>query len=205
MRGSKAMSHSKVWAALPLAALLAGCVSLGGAEPPEKLLTLTPALSSPADSVTEGELAGALAVDVPATGQKLNVTRVPVQVDGSSIAYLKDAVWVEKPARLFANLLAETIRAGGDRLVVGGDELGYAASTRLGGELVEMGYDARTSGVTVRYDALLQLPDGRVLARRFEHSAGGIPAEADFVGPALNEAANAVAGEVAAWVAESTA
>ncbi len=200
------MLHNKSWAVVPAAALLlAGCVSFGGAEPPEKLLTLTPAASSPAGAVTESDLAQALAVAVPATGQKLNVMRVPVQVDGSSIAYLKDAVWVEKPARLFASLLAETIRAGSDRLVVGGGELGYAASTQLGGELVEMGYDARTSSATVRYDAVLQLPDGRVLSRRFESSVGGIPADAISVGPALNSAANAVAGEVAAWVAEATA
>jgi len=182
------------------ALLLGGCVSFGGAEPPEKLLTLTPAVASPAGAVGEGELAQALSVAIPSTAQKLSVTRVPVQVDASSIAYLKDAVWVEKPARLFASLLAETIRAGSDRLVVGGGEHGYAASTQLGGELAEMGYDARNSSVTVRYNALLHLRDGRVLTRRFENSIGGVTADAAAVGPALNQAANAVAGEVATWV-----
>ena len=194
------MSRIMASAALVAAAMLGGCVSFGGAEPPEKLLTLTPAATSPVGALAGGDLSQALAVSIPSTGQKLSVTRVPVQVDASSIAYLKDAVWVENPARLFASLLAETIRASSDRLVMGEDELGYAASTKLGGELVEMGYDARTASATIRYDALLQLSDGRVLTQRFENSVSGIPANAGAVGPALNQAANAVAAEVAAWV-----
>lgn len=197
------MSRLGTLAVSATALLLAGCVSLGGGDPPDRLLTLTPATAAAVGEAGEGELSQALAVSVPAAAQKLDVTRVPVQVNASSIAYLQDAVWVEKPARLFAGLLAETIRAGGDRLVVGGSDLGYAAATHLGGELVDMGYDARSGDVIVRYDAMLQLPDGRVLTRRFESSVGGLPADAAFVGPALNDAANAVAGEVAEWVEQT--
>jgi ABC-type uncharacterized transport system auxiliary subunit len=40
----------------------------------------------------------------------LDVTRVPVQVTDTQLAYLQDAVWVDRPARLFGQLVAETIR-----------------------------------------------------------------------------------------------
>ena len=114
---------------------LAGCLSLG-AEPPPSLLTLTSASPIPAGASTTGPASSALAVLEPATEQRLNVTRVPVQTSDSSLAYLKEAVWVEKPARLFQNLVAETIRARGNRLVVREGDLGYNAVTTLSGRLV---------------------------------------------------------------------
>ena len=63
-----------------------------------------------------------------------------------------------------------------------------------------MGYDAASGSVVVRYDAVLQTPDGKVRTRRFENRVPGVEPEAAAVGPALNEAANEVAGEVADWV-----
>lgn len=182
-----------------LALALAGCVSLSP-EPPASLLTLTPARSAPAGATATGEASTALAVIEPDTEQRLNVVRVPVQTSDSTLAYLQDAIWVEKPARLFQQLLAETIRAGGARLVVGEGDLGYGAATKLSGRLLDMGYDASTGSVVVRYDAVLQMPDGKVQSRRFESRVAGVAPEAGAVGPALNDAANQVAGEVADWV-----
>ena len=182
-----------------LALLLAGCVSLSP-DPPESLLTLTPARTAPAGATAAGEAATALAVIEPNTDQRLNVVRVPVQTSDSTIAYLKDAVWVEKPARLFQQLLSETIRAGGSRLVVGEGDFGYAAATKLSGRLLDMGFDASSGSVVVRFDAVLQTPDGKVQTRRFENRVTGVAPDAASVGPALNQAANAVAGEVADWV-----
>ena len=177
---------------------LAGCISLG-AEPPEALLTLTPAQAAPAGFATNGPAAAALAVLEPSASQRLNVTRVPVQTTDSSLAYLKDAVWVERPARLFQNLLAETIRAKGNRLVIREGDLGQNAVTTLSGQLLDMGYDVATGSVVVRYDGVLQRPDGQVQTRRFESR---VPAAADAVsvGPALNPPANQVASEGADWV-----
>jgi len=184
---------------LALSAALGGCVSLGK-EPPPSLLTLTASTSAPAGLSATGKAADALAVIEPDAPQKLDVTRVPVQVDGSSLAYLKDAVWVEKPARLFAQLLSETIRAKQTRMVIDGSDVRFAAATKLSGQLTEMGYDAGSSSVVVRYDAVLQQPDGQILTRRFEAKVGGVLAEPASVGPALNEAANKVAADVAAWI-----
>ncbi len=197
MRRGHAMM--KQGAALLAALLLSGCISFG-AEPPPSLLTLTPAASIAVGSARDGNVADALAVQVPRTAQRLNVARVPVTTSDSSLAYLKDAVWVEKPADLFRDVLVETIRAGGSRLVVEGGGLEYAASTQLMGELVEMTYDAPSASVIVRYDAVLTLAGGAVRTQRFEHRISGVLPEAGAVGAALNTAANAVAGEVAAWV-----
>ena len=137
----------------------------------------------------------------PDTDQRLDVVRAcRCRSSDSNVAYLKDATWVEKPARLFQQLLAETIRAGGTRLVVGESDLGYSAAAKLSGRLLDMGYDARTGSVVVRYDAVLQGAGraGRDAAVR--EPVPGVEPPRRSVGPALNQAANQVAGEVADWV-----
>ncbi|AKH42473.1 hypothetical protein WYH_01432 [Croceibacterium atlanticum] len=184
---------------LAAAISLSGCISLGN-EPPERLFTLTPEKVTAVGNAAQGELGNAISVIEPDAPQRLSVTRVPVQIDPSSVAYLKDAVWVDKPAKLFQRLLSETIRAGGERLVVDGGDLQYAAATQLSGQIVDLGYDAQSGSAIVRFDAVLKQPDGQLRTRRFESVVSGIPAKADAVGPALNEAANDVAAQIAEWV-----
>jgi len=186
-------------AALMLSGALSGCVSFGK-DPPEALLTLTSDAAAPAGTSASGTVAEALTVMEPDAPQMLDVARVPVQVNESTVAYLKDAVWVEKPARLFGRLLAETIRAKQTRLVIDGPDVRYAAATRLSGQLLAMGYDAPSQSVVVRFDAVLQQPDGAIRTRRFEAEVNGVLPEAREVAPALNEAANKVAAQVAEWV-----
>ena len=181
--------------------LLAGCVSLGGGgDPPEQLITLTPDATAPAGDFAGGAVSSAIVVLDPDTDRRLDVTRVPVQIDTSSLAYLEDAVWVEKPARQFRRLLAETIRAKGGRVVVEGSDVEVAGKTFLSGRLIDMGYDAQVQAVVVRYDGLLEGEGGTIRSRRFEAEVVAIPAEASAVAPALNEAANDVAAQVADWV-----
>lgn len=185
--------------ALGAALTLAGCISLGK-KPPPTLLDLTATQAVPAGTAAQGTADQAIAVLVPDAPLKLDVARVPVQVNASTIAYLKDAVWVEKPAQLFARLLTETIRAKQTRLVIDGADVRYKAATKLSGQLVEMGYDAPTSTVLVTFDAVLQQPGGQIMTKRFENRVSGVAPEAAAVGPALNQAANQVAADVAAWV-----
>lgn len=203
------LAQRPVAGALALAAslALAGCVSLGGGEPPESLLTLTPTTSAPSGSGgVAGDEAGmgAIAVLTPETSAKLDLTRVPVNVSDTQIAYLQGAFWVEKPARLFRRLLGETLRSsagdGQGPLVLDTDDTPTLASQTVRGTLMEMSYDAPTSSVVVRFDAVHTDEDGKVTSRRFEAREAGVLAEAGAVGPALNRAANEVAGEVAAWV-----
>lgn len=184
--------------ALALTAL-AGCVSLGG-KVPESLITLTPAAMAPAGSTASGNAQSAIALAEFEAPAKLNVTRVPVQVTDSEIAYVKDAVWNEKPARLLSRLIAETIRARGDRLVVDGDDPGAQAMTRISGTLREFGYDARSGEVVLILDAAKLGAGSSVVTKRFEARIPGVAVEPAPIGAALNQAANRVAGEVATWV-----
>ena len=193
------MISLRKFVALAPAFLLAGCISFGG-KPPESLLTLTPDSTAPAGTGGQSSAETTLALvdfDAPSV---LDVTRVPVQVTDTQIAYLKDAVWVEKPARLFRRLVAETIRTRSNRVVVDGDDPGALAVNRLGGTLRQLGYDARSSSVIVRFDAVKPGSGSAVETRRFEAVVPGVEAEAASVGAALNQAANDVAGQVADWV-----
>ena len=127
---------------------LAGCLSLG-AKVPEQLIRLTPDTGVQAGSQTSGQLSDAIVVLDPEADRSLDVLRVPVQVDASSIAYLKDASWVEKPTHQFRALLAETIRASAGVLVVEGGDFETTGKTVVGGRLLRMGYDVPTGSVVV--------------------------------------------------------
>ena len=185
--------------ALAAAAALSGCISFGS-EPPESLLSLTPTAAVAPGTSINGDVAQGIAVIEPDASARLDVTRVPVQVDDTSVAYLKEAVWVDKPARLFRNLLAETIRARGNRLVLDGDDPALTPKNQLRGTLREFGYDARTMSVVVRYDAIRDVNGQAVMTKRFESVVPGVAPEVGPVGAALNRAANDVAGQVADWV-----
>lgn len=186
--------------AIGATALLTGCISIG-ADPPDKLLTLTPVTSAPVGTGATGGETSAIALVEFEAPTRLDVLRVPVQISDSEIAYLADATWVERPSRLFRRLIAETLRARTSRVVIDGDDPGVAATTRLSGVVREFGYDARTSSVVVRFDAMRMNSAGAgVTTRRFEAVIPGVAPESGPVGDALNRAANQVAGEVAAWV-----
>lgn len=189
-------------AALAASLLLSGCVSFSG-KAPDQLISLTPDVRAPAGEIGSGTISAAMVVLDPDTDRRLDVTRVPVQIDKATIAYLKDAVWVEKPARQFRRLMAETLRVSLGEIVVEGSDYEVTGGTVLSGRLVDMGYDASEKSVIVRYDALLQdRKTGAVRSRRFEAEIPGVPAKAKAVAPALNEAANTVVGEVAEWIGE---
>ena len=198
--GEQAMRRMKNWAALAvMAAAISGCVSLGG-KPPKMLLGLTAEQSPAAGAMAGGARAEALVVLDPEAGRKLDVLRIPVQVDDTQIAYVTDVAWVERPSRLFRQLVAETIRARGKRLVFEAAEEGATGKNILTGRLIDMGYDARSQSVVVRFDAMRSQGSGAVETRRFEAQVPGIQPKAEFIGPALNRAANDVARQVADWV-----
>lgn len=189
-------------AVLPL--VLSACVSLGGGggKAPLSLLTLTPLQSAPAGTMASATADQAIMVMEPETDAHLAVLRIPVQVDDANIAYLQGATWAERPARLFRALLAETLRVKTGRLVVEDSQSSVPVTgTRLSGRLITMGYDARSGSVVVRYDAMKTGPKGELLTKRFESVVPGVAPQPAAVGPALNKAANDVAGQVAEWMA----
>jgi cholesterol transport system auxiliary component len=179
---------------------VSGCVSLGGGKPPPFLLTLSADQPVPAGASASGNAASAIMVMEPETDQRLAVLRIPVQVDDTQIAYLTGTAWVERPSRLFRGLLAETLRTRTQALVLEDSQAAAVSGTRLSGRLVDMGFDARNQSVVVRYDALRTGPRGEVQTRRFEAVVPGVQPKPELVGPALNKAANDVAGQVAEWM-----
>lgn len=183
---------------LAAALALSGCIRFG-AEPPERLLSLTPAQSvapGTAQSVGAGEAITVLWPGVPAD---LATNRIPVQASSTSIAYVKDAQWTEPPNRLFARLLAETIEARTGRPVLSGRQFAFDPGTRVSGQLLRFGVDAAGQVAIVTFDGVVGRGSA-IQTRRFEARVPVAEIEAQAVGEALNQAANQVAAEVADWV-----
>ncbi|MCW4462059.1 ABC-type transport auxiliary lipoprotein family protein [Sphingomonas sp. BT-65] len=188
---------------------LGGCIRFG-AEPPPSLLTLTPAATVAVGETANSATAKSITITVPVTPQELAVARVPVRSDDTNVAYLKKAVWVEPPSRLFARLLSETISARTGRVVLTLRQSLSDPGARLGGELRQFGIDAATSEAVVTYDATLvrdrppaergARPPMTFERRRFEARVPVAEITPAAAGVALNTAANQVAAEVADWV-----
>lgn len=177
--------------------LLSACISFGG-KTPDKLIALTPENTAPAGATAAGNPADALVVLDPIADRRLDVQRVPVRIDDANIAYLKEATWVERPARQFRRLLAETLRSRGQRLVIEG-EREAVGKVVLSGQLLDFGYDARQQSVVLRFDAIRE-EGGQIRTKRFEATVPGVQAKVEVVAPALNQVANDVARQVADWV-----
>jgi cholesterol transport system auxiliary component len=185
-----------VAAALPLAA----CISFGP-KAPDTLLTLRADTSLPAGPARTARDGQTVIVAVPTAMQELATMRVAVRAGPTSIAYLKDAQWLDVPNRLFRELLGETIAARTSRVVLDPRQAALAPGIRLGGRLSGFGLDVPSHSVVVTYDATLARGEKQpVEARRFEARVPVADETAGTVGAALNQAANQVAVEVAGWI-----
>lgn len=186
---------------LPLAGafVLGGCFSFG-AKPPPQLMTLRPAATLPAATDRSVSSSQAVTVITPSVPQELATLRVPVRTGATSLAYLKDAQWVEMPASLFARLLSETIGATTGRVVLDARQFTFDPGLRLTGQLKEFGVNADTHEVVIVYDAALSRAAGQVETHRFEARAPVAAIDEASVASALNQAANQVATDVAGWI-----
>lgn len=187
--------------ALGAALALAGC--FGGAKVPDTLMTLNAAQARTAATTRTAAEGEAITVVVPAVPRELQTLRVPVHETEVGISYLKDAQWVEMPADLFARLLSETIGATSGRVVLDPRQFSFDPGQRLTGTLQRFGLDGQRMEVVALYDAVLARKGGGVVTRRFEARVPVPAADGASVAPALNQAANQVAAEVATWVGSS--
>jgi cholesterol transport system auxiliary component len=185
-------------ATLGLLLALSGCISFG-ADPPDSLLTLTAAQVRSTEGTRVAPQAETVIVSLPTVPQELRVTRVPVKTGATQVAYLKDAQWVEQPNAMFGRLLTETIAASG-RVVIDARQTTFEPGVILTGQLQAFGIDADRREAVAVYDAALAGPDNSVRTRRFEARAPVAEIDAVNAGPALNDVANRVAGEVASWL-----
>jgi cholesterol transport system auxiliary component len=179
---------------------LAGCISFG-ATPPDTLLTLTSSAELPVGQQQNSARAKAIVIQVPVTPATIAGLRVPVQATPTSLAYVKDAQWSEPPARLFARLMADTVTARTGRVVLSQVQAVTETNDELAGELRTFGLDATTREAVVTFDgALSRSGQTGTEKRRFEARVPVPAIDAVSTGPALNQAANQVATQVADWV-----
>lgn len=193
----------RVAAPIALAFTLSACSLgglMGGGKAPAMLLTLTPEAPLPDQIMRSANAGETVTIGVPVVAKELRAVRVPVQVSPTQVAYVTDLQWVDTPDRLFQGLLAETVRRTTGRVVLDSQQATLDPGLVVSGQLQRFGYDQASGDVIVRYDAAKSTAGGaRVETRRFEARA---PASGDAatVGPALNQAANRVALEVASWI-----
>jgi cholesterol transport system auxiliary component len=185
--------------ALAAALALSGCLSFG-TKPPAVLMRLTPTDARTAGASRTAGAGDAITVAVPSVPQELRTPRVPVRTGGTGVSYLKDAQWVENPDALFARLLSETIAARGNRVVLDPLQTSLDPGTRLTGTLATFGLDADSSEAVAVYDGVLSRNADAVESRRFEARVPVAALDAASAPAALNQAANQIAGEIAAWV-----
>jgi cholesterol transport system auxiliary component len=193
--------------AIALALATGGCsiggLLGGGGKPPTTLVTLTPEAEAPAQIARTAAAGQAVTISTPSTPREISTVRVPVQVTPTDVQYVTNLQLADTPARLFAGLLAETVRRTTNRVVLDPAQTTLDPGLIVSGALQKFGYDAASGQVTVTYDAALSTTGGnRVETRRFSASA---PADGTgaSVGPALNRAANQVALDVARWIGSS--
>lgn len=201
------MFHKKP-AAIPLVlalvAALSGCVSFGG-KPPEQLLSLDAVHKVTPGTLRSVSAGSTITVADPEAPKLIDTVRVPVRTSPTSIAYVTKVQWADTPRHLFQKLLSETIAATSNRIVLDPGQYSADAGQRLMGELIEFGLDEASNSAVVTYDAILAGPGGTAISRqRFTASAPiGAKIEAGSIGAPLNQAANKVAADVAAWLASS--
>lgn len=187
-------------AALVLTACLTLSACFGGAKVPDTLMTLSPAQTRAAAATRTAGEGEAITVVVPTVPRELATLRVPVHQSEIAVAYLKNAQWVEMPANLFARLVSETVAATTGRVVLDPNQFTFDPGQRLTGTLQRFGLDATSMEVVAIYDAALARQGGGVTTRRFEARVPVAAADAASVAPALNQAGNQIATEVAGWV-----
>ena len=177
---------------------LAGCVSFGG-KPPKQLMTLS-ATDTVAVGVTRTAASGqTVTILSPSAPAAIVAPRVPVYRGGIAIAYVKDAAWVDSPARLFQRLLSETVAAKTGKIVLDLRQYTTDPGLRVQGNLLMFGIDEDKSEAVVTYEAVI-VREKALDSRRFEARVRVGVIDATSVGPALNEAANKVAADVADWI-----
>ncbi|AJP74632.1 ABC-type transport auxiliary lipoprotein family protein [Sphingomonas hengshuiensis] len=186
--------------ALLLAIPLAGCISIG-AKAPEALLTLSPDTPVAVGESQRSNVAATITIAVPSVPQELSSSRIPVHANGTAIAFVKDAQWVERPSQLFARLLSDTVTSRTGRLVLSSRQSMLDPGAYLMGDLRHFGVEESTREAVVTYDAALIRGSEKVIEkRRFEARVPVAAIEAAPVSIALNQAANQVATQVADWV-----
>lgn len=207
-RGARTV-HARA-AMLMLAALLAGCgplVKIG--EPPAtpaRLYALRAAAPGDAGPASvPGAALRTVVVEAPLPAAALRTLRIPVVTGDTSLAWLKDAQWLEPPARQFQGLLLDMLAAQPGIAAIDARLHSGPAQLRLTGTLDSLGVDVRDASrpvARVRFTAVLSGARGALVATApFEAARPVDPASPDSVVRGLSEAAQEAARAAALWAA----
>lgn len=178
--------------------LLGGCVRFG-AKPPASLLTIqSNAKVAPGTVAQAGS--GVVTIIEPDVPKALSTVRVAVRSGENDFAYVPKAYWVDTPRNLFRAVVAETVAARNGVMVLDSGQFSAAPGKRLTGDLIEFGIDADRRQAVVTFDAALVDRSGVTTKQRFTATAPVRTIEAESVAPAIAQAANAVAVQVADWL-----
>lgn len=208
MEGRRMGWHGVGRAAPLAAALLAlgGCISFGP-KVPDTLIRLEPAEMAPPGQGTVLDRRRSITVVLPTAPNPLTVNRVPVRSGAAALSYLKDAQYADAPPRLFRELLAETIRARTGRAVLDLRDHRLAPGAKLFTRVARFGVDADRREVEMLVDCAFVPPTlpGQTIppattTRRFEARVPVAAIDAATVSPALGQAANGVAAQIADWI-----
>lgn len=193
--------------ALCLALGVAACGPLvqvgGGGKPPASLFVLRAVPAPPAGPAVASRLT--VLVEQPTVVGVLQTLRIPVTKADTRVSYLVAANWAEQPNKQFQRLLIDTIGARPGITALAATAIDGRADRRLSGTLIEFGLDMRDAArpqVRLRFDAVVTGSNRALIAtRRFESARPVASDDPDTVAEGLNVAANAMAGDVASWVA----
>ncbi len=185
--------------AASLAATLPGCVSFG-AKPAKTLITLTPATTVTVDTTRTAAPGETIMILTPTAPAAIATLRVPVYDGPRPLSYVAGVAWNEPPVRLFQRLLSETVAAKTGKIVVDLRQAALDTGVRFSGQLQNFGIDATRREAVVTYDVIVTRKGGAIETRRFESRVAVGKIDALNVGEPLNQAANNVAAQVAAWI-----
>ena len=200
MRPERVGRGATIMVALAALLMTSGCVRFGG-KTPEKLIGLSSNAAIPAGQMVTAPSASAIMVMLPSVPRAFATSRVAVRDSTGAFTYVTDATWVDSPGRMFQALLSETIAARTGRLVLDPGQFVSEPDGRLTGALIEFAIDSARHEAVVTYDANLAATDGSTISkRRFSATAPIGKIDSNSVAPALNEAANTIAMQVADWI-----
>lgn len=188
------------------ALLLGGCTLLPAAEP--LAIYRLPPLAERVPQNT-GSSNGTLRVDTPQASPAVASLRILVLPDGNQLSAYRGARWSDPPTVQWREKLAAALRDQAYFRVVSTDDYSHRSELSLDGDLLAFEVEYVNGGpqVHVAYTAYLTHTANRtVLAtRRFTHQQPLSGAQLADVVQGFGQASDALALQVAAWVAQVAA
>ncbi|MEQ8354988.1 MAG: ABC-type transport auxiliary lipoprotein family protein [Kiloniellaceae bacterium] len=189
-------------AALPLAALAAGCsLPVPGQGPPPELFRLTPKSTFRDDLPTAN---WQLILEPPVANAGLNTTRIALQRGPTQLEYYARSGWADRAPVMIQTLMIESFENSHKIVSVGRESVGLRADFILKTELRELQAIYPNGGppdAWVGLNAkLVQMPRRAIVASKsFEHRVGAETDNLPLIVDAFDEALGKVLRQLVEW------